>query len=92
VKALRANADAVPADLLWAQLGSPELIHRRAAYILLAGQAGSAPLHAALLISEDSDPVLARRGRADAARLSTGHEEARAALAPQAGPVSAPGS
>ncbi|MCW2506551.1 MAG: hypothetical protein JWO79_4835 [Actinomycetia bacterium] len=92
VKALRANADAVPADLLWAQLGSPELIHRRAAYILLARQAGTAPLHAALLISEDSDPVLARRGRADAARLSTGHEEARAALAPQAGPVSAPGS
>jgi hypothetical protein len=74
VKALRPHARSVPEQDLWAQLDSTVRIHRRAAYALLACHAEWTPLRAALPLTQDSDPALARRGHADATRLMRRHQ------------------
>jgi hypothetical protein len=68
--ALRPNHGRVPLELARKLLVDIRIELRRAGYRLLCDQATAVRLHAALVLSMDPDPGLARRGRVDVTSLA----------------------
>ncbi|MEV4761812.1 hypothetical protein AB0J89_04165 [Micromonospora chokoriensis] len=68
--ALRPVAGTLPPSLLWQLLGDARVELRRSGYRLLRGRSVDVQLRAALILTLDSDPRLAERGKADVTRLA----------------------